>query len=123
MNKRRTGISPGSASLIMVFTIFCLTIFAALTFINAKREADISKINIQNTKNYYQADLKATEKISSMTETGPEILTVREKIDDKSELVVVAQKVNGEYKIIKHKTVMTNKWEPQEVTEFAGGQQ
>lgn len=92
MIKKRVGISPGSASLIMIFTIFCLTVFAVLTMISAKRESDISKINIQNTENYYSADLRATERIAKMTENGPETLTIREKIDDKSLLFVVAKK-------------------------------
>lgn len=121
MIKKRVGISPGSASLIMIFTIFCLTIFAVLTMISAKRESDISKINIQNTENYYSADLRATEKIAEMTENGPEILTINEKIDDKSKLLVVAKKTNGKYKIIKHKTVITDDWKPEESSDLAGG--
>lgn len=59
-NERRTsGINIGSASIIMVFSVLCLTIFAVLTFITANNEYKLANKSADYVKAYYDADTRA----------------------------------------------------------------
>ena len=58
----RKGAAPmlGGASIIMVFAVLCLTIFAVLTLLTADSERKISESYEKSVADYYRADTEAT---------------------------------------------------------------
>jgi len=61
--KPRFAISAGSATLVMIFCVLCLTIFASLTLIGAKNEMSLAKKFASSVSEYYAADTKAEQKL------------------------------------------------------------
>ena len=54
------GLSVGSASMIMIFAILCITVFSALSFATAVAERKTAERFAETTAEYYQADSEAT---------------------------------------------------------------
>jgi len=53
------GGGIGSASIVLIFTVLCLTIFAVISLIPALTEQNLIKAEVQLVKDYYAADLLA----------------------------------------------------------------
>lgn len=58
---RRKSLGVGSVSLILIFCVLCLTIFALLTLSSARSENELAKKLASSTQSYYDADFLATE--------------------------------------------------------------
>ena len=58
----RSGIGVGSASMVLVFAVLCLTIFSLITFVVANNERSIVEAKVNLVTGYYEADALA-EKI------------------------------------------------------------
>ncbi len=61
--KRRTemGIHVGSASIVMIFAVLCLTVFATLSFQTASYEQKMAQKTADAAEAYYRADGAAEE--------------------------------------------------------------
>lgn len=59
MKRRTVGI--GSASLILIFSVLCLTVFSLLTLSMANREKALSEKLRSSVENFYYADSAAVE--------------------------------------------------------------
>lgn len=57
MNKN--GIGVGSASIVLIFAVLCLTIFALITFMSANTEMALANAETELVKSYYEADALA----------------------------------------------------------------
>ena len=57
--RKSSGINIGSASIIMVFSVLCLTIFAVLTFLTANNEYKLADKSARTMQTYYAADAGA----------------------------------------------------------------
>ena len=57
MNK--AGIGVGSASIVLVFAVLCLTIFSLITFVVAGNERSIVDARVELVTAYYEADALA----------------------------------------------------------------
>lgn len=66
--RQSSGINIGSASIIMVFSVLCLTVFAVLTFVTANNEYKLSVKSADSIKAYYVTDTKATERQAKIAE-------------------------------------------------------
>lgn len=64
--KKSSGLNIGGASIIMVFAVLCLTVFAILTLITANSELKMSVKTADGIKSYYSADTKAAEKVAGI---------------------------------------------------------
>lgn len=53
------GLNIGSASIIMIFTIMCLTVFSVLSLVSAVAEHRNAERFAESTKSYYEADSEA----------------------------------------------------------------
>ncbi len=66
MSKRETekerGVQIGISSLILVFTVLCLVVFATLSLASAKADYNLAEKNLKSTKVYYDMDGQAEEK-------------------------------------------------------------
>ena len=62
MNKQnRISIGIGLSTLLMIFTVLILTIFATLSYLQAKRNLNETDKIIESSVEYYDADYKASE--------------------------------------------------------------
>jgi len=61
MKQKVRGIGVGTISLIMIFSVLCLTIFAMLTLSTANAEKILSDRTSSFVKGYYEADSEATK--------------------------------------------------------------
>ncbi|MCI5773388.1 MAG: hypothetical protein MR210_02395 [Erysipelotrichaceae bacterium] len=69
MKKKSVGVGIGTCSLMMIFTVLCLTIFAVLSLLQANASY-VQSINYANSlKKYYDADSEAM-KVKAMIENG-----------------------------------------------------
>jgi len=59
MNK--SGIGVGSASIVLVFAVLCLTIFSLITYVVAGNEKTLVDRKVQLVTGYYEADALAEE--------------------------------------------------------------
>jgi len=57
MNK--SGIGVGSASIVLMFAILCLTIFSLITFVVAVNEKNLIDVKVDLVTGYYEADALA----------------------------------------------------------------
>jgi len=55
----RSGIGVGSASVILVFAILCLTVFSLITFVVALNEKNLVEVQTDLVTGYYEADALA----------------------------------------------------------------
>ena len=80
MRKQKHELPPiiGGASLIMVFTVLCLTVFTLLTLGTVQADRRLSEISAQAVIDYYAADSQA-EEIFAQLRSGqcPENVIVR----------------------------------------------
>ena len=63
---KSAGVNIGSASLVMVFVVLSLTVFAVLSLVSANNELRLSTKFSESVKNYYAADYKACTIIETM---------------------------------------------------------
>ncbi len=54
--KKAPGINAGLSSIVMVFAVLCLTIFAVLSLVTARSEKKLVEKSSAAVKNYYAAD-------------------------------------------------------------------
>ncbi len=60
------GIHVGSTSILMVFSVLCLTIFAVLSFVTTNYERKLSEKTAAAVLNFYEADSHAEEILAEM---------------------------------------------------------
>lgn len=58
--------SIGIPSIILIFSVLCMTIFALLTLSNSRNALNTSKLSLEQTKSYYNACSNAAEKINDI---------------------------------------------------------
>ena len=121
---RRSGSVSGAVSLVMIFCVLCLAVFAVLTLATAVREKTLSDLSAESTASYYEADTEATRTVASLLR-GESPAAVRfEQSDDgrvasfavelgeKQKLdVKVLLRTDGSYEILRWATVYAAEWE------------
>ena len=58
---KRGGTMTGAVSLVMIFCVLCMAVFAVLTLSTAVREQGLANLTAQRAEEYYEADRQATE--------------------------------------------------------------
>ncbi|MBQ7936894.1 MAG: hypothetical protein IJ283_00120 [Oscillospiraceae bacterium] len=118
--KERSDQTPvvGGSSLVVIFAVLCLTVFALLSLSTVKADKRLADINEKAVENYYAADLEA-EKMLSEIRAGnlPEGVTVSGNVYSYSCPVSETQKLCVEVKvtksgfdIIRWQTASTTEW-------------
>ena len=138
--KDRRGAAPmlGGASVIMVFAVLCLTIFAVLTLLTVESESRISASYAASVDNYYRADTEAAAFTVSMKRlwsaskdaetfvtaaqnsgadeiTNDEgIVTIRKAfpIDENQTLMIVLVSDGDTIRVKNRQTAFTGAWDP-----------
>lgn len=67
-NERRPGFNVGSASIIMIFSVLCLTIFAVLSLVTTNSDLKLSTRAAKSIEDYYAAEYAAETKVLEVKE-------------------------------------------------------
>jgi len=135
---RRAGGLSGAVSLVMIFCVLCVSVFAVLTLSTAMNEKRLSDLAAQRATEYFEADCRAAEIVSDLsvgrepagdveiTRTGTEegqivefslpaggsrVLTVRAVLDD-----------GGGCRILCWRTSYAGSWETDNTIEIWDGE-
>lgn len=136
-NKNSTGVSVGSISLLVIFLVLCMSIFAVLSLTTAKAELRLSEKSAQAIKDYYAADLICMERIQRLQDLldqgagssgivaetmvfggtaairdGIVHIEFSQPIMDGQDLRVELAVANGNVSIVGWKSVDVGPWEP-----------
>ena len=125
MKKREAGRGPGvnigTASLVMVFSVLCLTVFAVLALLTARSELKLSRSLADSIDRYYEADGRAVEIVNLLAEGAqlPEVTVTGDGdesvysftvgIDAHRQLNVL---LDAEYRIISWQADSVSDWTP-----------
>ena len=85
--KNGSGMGVGSASIILVFAVLCLTVFSLITFVVAKNNKALVDTQAQLVVGYYTADAQADKIFAQFLTTKELIPSGIRDIDFKVEIV------------------------------------
>ena len=116
-------LNIGSASIIMLFSVLCLTVLASLSLLSAGTQWKLAQRSANSVSEYYAADFAASEIYSRVEQGDLTGITIEEengivlysyavKISDRQRLVVELQDNAGELAIVVWKAEETGDWTP-----------
>lgn len=122
MGKKETFSPPvvGGSSLLVIFAVLCLTIFALLALSGAQANERLADAAVQAVSDYYQADCQA-EQILAQLRQGDRPQGVQEQdgiytyscpISDTQALEVAVELDGSSYHILRWQAVSTAEWQP-----------
>ena len=126
MNKNRRGITlVGGSSLLVIFSVLCLTVFALLALSTVKADIRIADASIQSIEEYYRADCEAEEILAQIrqgnvpdgVEQDGDVYAYSCHVSDTQVLSVIAEVTDTNYKIYQWKMILTEQWSPDEYIE------
>lgn len=124
MNKGGMGV--GSASIVLVFAVLCLTIFALITFTSAQNDMALVQAEKQLVTGYYLADTRAEYIVYGLSvggevdveinrewddDIGANVASFSCPISDKQELYVQVALYEHDYDILSWRMRGTGAWE------------
>lgn len=115
-----SGVSVGGVTIVMIFSVLCLTIFAVLSLITARNELSLAQKSADAVTNYYAADSRAIEIMDAIAASydginfntpedidliyyvdgGEDFLSYSVPVDDRQNLRVLLKDDNGEVSVI-----------------------
>ena len=122
MDRRPTVINVGVSTLLMLFSVLCLTVFAVLALVSANSQAKLTQKAADAVTNYYLADTRAADifdevksgNLSSVEKTVSNGMTYYRygvDVDGKQQLQVVLSDSGGILDIVTWKLIWTGAWE------------
>ena len=138
MAKRGTSGPPaavGGSSLLVIFAVLCLTVFALLTLSTAAADSRLSQDAADAVEAYYQADSQAEalwarlrdgeqpeEVTETMEDAGSTLYKYTVPISQEQELQVCLQLKDGTWTVVQWQAVSTADWQADEdLTVWDGG--
>lgn len=134
MADREKSFSPpatGGASLLTVFAVLCLTVFALLSLSTVRADQRLSEASARAVKEYYAADLQAQEILARLRFGElPDQVTVDDgkcryavPINDARELQVeVEVRGTNDYTVLRWQAVNIGEWEIDDDLHLWGGE-
>jgi len=77
MEKSRGGIGVGSASIVLVFAVLCLTVFSLITLVVASNDKALVDAEVRLVVGYYEADALAELILADLLESETVPLSLR----------------------------------------------
>ena len=127
MNKERKKLPlTGGSSLLVIFSVLCLTVFAMLSLSTVKADLRIADASVQAIKHYYVADSEAEAVLGQLrqgivpegVEQDGDLYAYLCPVSKTQALSVVVEVKETEYRIQQWKVVTTTEWSPQEYLEL-----
>ncbi len=117
--KKFTPPAVGGSSLIVIFAVLCLTVFALLALSTVQANSRLGDSAANNTIAYYNADAKA-EEILAKLRLGEQVSDVKKQNDlvyykvdiSDTQILDVCVRIKGnDYDILRWKIIPSEKWE------------
>ena len=136
---KRGGSVSGAVSLVMIFCVLCLVVFATLTLATADRERKLVELTALRAEQYYAADAEATDILAALLRgEEPDTIVVVERTGEArggGELVRFSVPAGGEqwlqveasllpdggYRILRWAMAYTGEWETNDTIEIWDG--
>lgn len=131
MKKKFNLTSVGGSSILTIFGVLMLIVFALLSLSTAKADRNLADRTWQAKEAYYKADreaeeilgrLRAGEVLEGVTKNGKQY-SYKCLIDDNQQLQVVVEISGKDYRIKQWKKVYTGDWQGDNSIEVFGGVQ
>ncbi len=120
MNKKRSSAPVGASSLLTIFAVLCLVVFALLSLSTARAGEGLSRQSARSVADYYAAEAQAQLYLAELRagEIPPDvtekdgIYSYHCPISD-TLVLAVAVKADGEqYTILRWQSISAAEWEP-----------
>lgn len=129
-HKRFSPPAVGGVSLLVVFAVLALTVFALLSLSTAQADDRLADASVQAVTDYYEADCAAQEILARLRsgEMPPEVTvtegvcTYRCLISDTQELLVELLLDGQEYTVLRWQAVSTETWTPDDSLDLWDGE-
>lgn len=140
VTKKPAGMNIGSATLVMLFSVLCLTIFAVLSVVTAGNAWTMSEKGAEAVTAYYQADTTAVEILDQICTQydgnfslpqscpsqielvdGQERLNYWVSIDENQTLWVELAYREGAIQVLHWEVEASGTWEADQTLEIWGG--
>lgn len=130
--KEKASLSPpvvGASSLLVIFAVLCLTIFALLSISTLQADGRLSDHAANAVTNYYEADaqaeeilarLRAGEKPEGVSREG-NLYTYTCTVSDTQLLVVQVMVEGSDYTILRWQVISNVRWEADDKRPVWGG--
>lgn len=125
MKRREHPVTgTGASSVLMVFVVLCLVVFAVLSFSSADADLRLSRQFAERTTAYYQAENRANDRIKEIDGNlrepynNREEFSFSENVDETGRLEVVLKVRDSEnetgprLQIVKWQSVTEGEWNP-----------
>lgn len=119
MSKREAPPAVGGSSLLVIFAVLCLTIFALLSLSTVQADRRMAEASYQAVQGYYEADTEA-ELILANLRSGnlPDNVTKKDnlysytcQVSETQVLEVEVQITEDSYRVLRWQLVSTTEWE------------
>jgi uncharacterized membrane protein len=121
MNERRRTFAPpavGGSSLLVIFGVLCLTVFAVLALSTAQADARLSRKGAEAAADYYAADTRAEEILAQLragsvpagVAADGDTYTYTVPISSVQALDVAVEVRGAEYAVLSWRAVSTADW-------------
>lgn len=117
--KRRIGIPAfGGSSLLVIFAVLCLTLFALLGLSSAQASERMNTAAVESVTAYYAADLEAERTLALLRQGSvPEnvqkngnIYSWSCPVNERQELKIEVRIEGSEYEVLRWQLVSTTQW-------------
>lgn len=117
--KRRTPAAVGAASLLVIFAVLCLTVFALLALATVRADRSMSESSCAAVENYYAADCSAEEILARLRSgelpagvaKNGDVYTYACPISERQALAVQVRLRGADYEILRWQAVSTLDWQ------------
>lgn len=131
---RPMGLNIGSASIIMLFAVLCLTVLAALSLLSANSQYALAERSAEVSRAYYDAETRAAEiyelvksgdlsSVDAIDHEGETFYSYTVEIDRFQAFYVVIAIENGEARIRSWKIVEAGDWTPDDFLDLWSGEE
>lgn len=119
MSKREAPPAVGGSSLLIIFAVLCLTVFALLSLSTVQADRRMAEASYQAVQGYYVADTEA-ELILANLRSGnlPDNVTKKDnlysytcQVSETQALEVEVQITEDSYRVLRWQLVSTTEWE------------
>jgi len=122
MSKREAPPAIGGSSLLVIFAVLCLTVFAMLGLSTVQADRRLAEASEEAVKNYYKADARAEAILAQLRQGTVADCVVKQgelycyqcEVSKTQELQVEVRVHGSSYEILRWQLVSTTEWEEEE---------
>lgn len=133
MSKREAMPTVGGSSLLVIFAVLCLTIFALLGLSTVQADSRMAEASCNAVQNFYEADTEAERILASLRQgkipiegveknkKDGDIYSYQCRVSDVQAIEVEVQITGDSYRVLRWQLVSTTEWESDESLDLWDG--